>query len=158
MVLGLEAGPAARGDVQPMTNGSLAQSYLIKAQKRLKILPVLLEEEDYSDVVRESQEIVELALKGMLRQAGIEPPKWHDVGKALVEYGGRFPEAVRREIGRLADISAWLRKEREFSFYGDIDFIPTEEYGRDVADRAIEDARFTVSVAEKAIPRQTGRL
>ncbi len=136
-----------------MTNRSLAQSYLIKAQKRLKILTVLLEEEDYSDVVRESQEIVELALKGMLRQAGIEPPKWHDVGKALVEYENRFPAEVRREVRKLAEISAWLRKEREFSFYGDIDFIPTEEYGRDVADRAIEDARFTVGVAGKAIPQ-----
>ncbi len=49
-------------------------------EQRLKILVVLLEEDAYSDVVREAQEIVELALKGMLRQAGIEPPKWHDVG------------------------------------------------------------------------------
>jgi HEPN domain-containing protein len=60
-----------------MTNMDLAQSYLIKARKRLKILGVLLQEEDYSDVVREAQEIVELSLKGMLRSAGIEPPKFH---------------------------------------------------------------------------------
>jgi hypothetical protein len=50
-----------------MTNTSLAQSYLLKASKRLKILPVLLAEAAYSDVIREAQEIVELALKGMLR-------------------------------------------------------------------------------------------
>jgi HEPN domain-containing protein len=42
-----------------------------------------LGEDDYSDVVREAQEIVELALKGMLRQIGIEPPKWHDVGQLI---------------------------------------------------------------------------
>jgi len=42
-----------------MTNGGLAKSYMFKAEKRLKILSVLLEEEDYSDVVREAQEIVE---------------------------------------------------------------------------------------------------
>ena len=53
-----------------MTNGSLAESYLFKASKRLKIPPVLLQEEAYSDVVREAQEVVELALKGMLRQVG----------------------------------------------------------------------------------------
>lgn len=41
----------------------------------MKILPVLLDEAAYSDVVREAQEFVELALKGMLRQVGIEPPK-----------------------------------------------------------------------------------
>jgi HEPN domain-containing protein len=135
-----------------MTNGSLAKSYLIKAIHRLKVLDVLLNEEDYSDVVREAQELVELALKGMLRQAGIEPPKWHDVGKALIEYGERFSEPVRRDIPRLAEISSWLRKEREFSFYGDIDFIPTEEYSRDDARRAMEDARFVVETAGKAIP------
>lgn len=58
-----------------MKNSSLAKSYLNKTQKRLKILKMLLEENDYSDVVREAQEVVELALKGMLRQIGIEPPK-----------------------------------------------------------------------------------
>jgi HEPN domain-containing protein len=135
-----------------MTTISLAKSYLVKATKRLKILPVLLDEEAFSDVVREAQEIVELALKGLLRQAGIEPPKWHDVGQMLLEYRDRFPGAVASEVERLASISAWLRKEREFSFYGDIDFIPTEEYSREDALRAMEDARLVVSVASSVIP------
>jgi HEPN domain-containing protein len=135
-----------------MTSVSLAKSYLLKATKRLKILPVLLDEEAFSDVVRESQEIVDLALKGILRQAGIEPPKWHDVGQMLLEYRDRFPEQISSQVERLALISAWLRKEREFSFYGDIDFIPTEEYSRDDALRAIEDARLVVSLASAAIP------
>lgn len=68
-----------------MTNVSLAQSYLVKARKRLKILAALMDESAYSDVVREAQEIVESALKGMLRQVGVEPPKWHDVGQILKE-------------------------------------------------------------------------
>jgi HEPN domain-containing protein len=72
-----------------VTNVSLAEAYLVKAQKRLKILGVLLAEAAYSDVVREAQELVELALKGMLRQVGIEPPKWHDVGDLL-----RVPRAI----------------------------------------------------------------
>jgi len=50
-----------------LTNDQLAKSYLVKAQKRLRILDVLLEEEDYSDVVREAQEVVELAQKAILR-------------------------------------------------------------------------------------------
>ena len=134
-----------------MTNSSLAQSYLIKARARLKMLNVLLEESAYSDVVREAQEIVELALKGMLRQVGVEPPKWHDVGQVLEEYRLRFPEDVVAQLGRLKEISGWLRKEREFSFYGDIDFIPTEQYSRADALKAIEDARFVVSVAGSVI-------
>lgn len=134
-----------------MTNVSLAQSYLLKAAKRLKILPVLLDESAYSDVVREAQEIVELALKGMLRHVGVEPPKWHDVGGMLKEYRARFPAAVNVEIERLAEISSWLRKEREFSFYGDVDFIPTEEYSQADARRAMADAQFVVSVAQAVI-------
>lgn len=134
-----------------MTNISLAQSYLIKATKRLKILPVLLSEEAYSDVVREAQEIVELALKGMLRQAGIDPPKWHDVGMILDEQKRLFPAGVNKEVPRLIAISKWLRKERELSFYGDIDFIPSEEYVKKDAEKAIRDANFTVRIARKVV-------
>ena len=152
MVLGSQARLQAWRSPRAVTNTSLAQSYLIKAQKRLKILPVLLEEAAYSDVIREAQEIVELALKGMLRHVGIEPPKWHDVGQLLREYRIRFPDPVSARVDRLAEISAWLRKEREFSFYGDIDFIPTEQYHRDDAMRGIEDAEFVVSIASSLIP------
>ncbi|MFZ5909710.1 MAG: HEPN domain-containing protein [Chloroflexota bacterium] len=134
-----------------MNNVTLAQSYLVKAQKRLKILDVLLDESAFSDVMREAQEIVELALKGLLRQVGIEPPKWHDVSSLILEFRGRFPQAADKEAERLAGISSYLRKERELSFYGDIDFIPTEEYSRDDALRAIADARFVVEIAEQVI-------
>ncbi len=135
-----------------MTNKTLAQSYRIKAEKRLKVLEVLMKEEAYSDVIREAQEIVELALKGMLRQIGVEPPKWHDVGSVLREYAGRLPEAVAGDVERLAAISSWLRKEREFSFYGDIDFIPTEEYDANDALKAIHDAEFVCAATAKVIP------
>lgn len=134
-----------------MTNKTLAQSYRIKALKRLKILRVLLNEDAFSDVVREAQEIVELALKGILRQVGVEPPKWHDVGDALIEFSERLPDEVRSHVERMAEISKWLRKEREFAFYGDIDFIPTEEYERNDALRAIGDAEFICEIAQKVI-------
>jgi len=131
---------------------TLAQSYLVKATKRLRILDVLLEEEAFSDVVREAQEIVELALKGMLRQVGIEPPRWHDVGGIILEYRHRFPASVEAQVEQLAAISKWLRREREFAFYGGEDFIPTEEYDRYDAERATADARWVVSVAAQVIP------
>jgi hypothetical protein len=40
-----------------MTNRSLAESYLVKARKRLLVLDLLFREEAYSDVVREAQEL-----------------------------------------------------------------------------------------------------
>jgi hypothetical protein len=47
-----------------------------KAQKRLKALAVLRDEDAHSDAVREARELVELALKGILRAIGVEPPKF----------------------------------------------------------------------------------
>ncbi|MBC7344246.1 MAG: HEPN domain-containing protein [Clostridia bacterium] len=134
-----------------MNTTTLAQSYLLKATKRLKILAVLLQESAYSDVVREAQEIVELALKGILRQVGVDPPKQHDVGYLLLEFKDRLPPEVGRKAAKLAQISKWLRKEREFAFYGDVDFIPTEEYTKEDALRAIKDASFTVQMASVVI-------
>lgn len=134
-----------------MTNKTLAQSYLLKATKRLKVLDVLFQEEAYSDVIREAQELVELAMKGILRQIGIEPPKQHDVGPLLLEFKDRLPVDVAPNAKKLARISKWLRKEREFSFYGDIDFIPTEEYTEEDAKRALTDAAFVLAMARKTI-------
>ena len=134
-----------------MINRTLAESYLLKAVKRLKVLALLLQEEAYSDVVREAQELVELALKGVLRQIGVEPPKQHDIGGLVLDFKSRLPREVAVEAKKLAEISKWLRKEREFSFYGDVDFIPTEEYHREDAERALEDAEFVVKMAKLVI-------
>lgn len=134
-----------------MTNGALAAAYLAKATLRLDVLQMLFDRAGYSDVVREAQEVVELALKGMLRQAGIEAPHWHDVGGVLRDHADRFPTVEAATFDQLAELSAWLRENRELSFYGDVDFIPTEHYTREDASRAIDGARLAVSVAETAI-------
>jgi HEPN domain-containing protein len=134
-----------------VTKSELARAYLEKAGKRRRVLEVLIEEQAWSDVVREAQELVELALKAMLREIGIDPPKWHDVGPVLLEHAQLFPEATRLLLLELARISKWLRKEREFSFYGDIDFIPTEEYSEEDASRAAADALYALDAARRLI-------
>jgi len=134
-----------------VTTDELARSYLAKARVRLKVLDLLMAEEAWSDVVREAQELVELALKGMLRQVGIDPPRWHDVGPVLIDASERFPEAVRAELPIIAEASRWLRKERELAFYGEVDVIPTRAYGRPEAERALDDARRVFVVAERLI-------
>lgn len=72
----------------------------------------------------------------MLRAIGVEPPKYHDVGSLLLEHRDRFQTAISNDLERAADISKRLRRERELAFYGDIDFIPTEEYTEEDARRA----------------------
>jgi HEPN domain-containing protein len=132
-----------------MTNSSLAKSYLKKATVRLGLPSILQKKGAHSDVVREAQETVELA--GMLRQIGVEPPKWHDVGSLLIKYRDRFEPRVTEHLERIAVASDWLRGERELSFYGDEDFIPTEEYDVEHGRRAIAEARFIVQTARWVI-------
>lgn len=136
-----------------MTNTDLARSYIWKAETRIDALEALFKRGNYSDVVREAQETVELALKGMLRAVGVEPPKFHDVGGLVLDHQDRFAEEVSRELTRAAEISKRLRKERELAFYGDIDFIPTEEYTVDDARLALSDAKWIVELAQKAFAK-----
>lgn len=111
-----------------------------------------MNEEDFSDVVREAQEIVELALKGILRQMGIEPPKQHDVGDLLRQYASRLPVALQDMVDGVASDSKWLRKERELTFHGDTDFVPTEEYTLEDATKAQAAAGRAVEMARRLIP------
>lgn len=134
-----------------MTLRDLAKSYLKKARVRLEMLDFLYSREAYSDVIREAQEVVELATKAMLRHKGIEPPKFHDVSFLFVEHREKFSEISEEELKEIGKISKKLRKERELAFYGDIDFIPTEEYSEEDAKSAIDGARFVVGIAERLI-------
>ncbi|AYO32123.1 HEPN domain-containing protein [Biomaibacter acetigenes] len=134
-----------------MKNVTLAESYLEKAKVRLRMIKFLLKEGAYSDVIREAQEAVEPALKGMLRKLGIEPPKQHDVGYLLVEYKSKLPDEVKNKVDDIANISKWLRKESEFSFYGDVDFIPTLEYKKKDGEKALKDLEIVIDAAEKVI-------
>jgi len=135
-----------------MTTRQLARGYLRKCTDRLAAREVLLQREAFSDVVRESQEIVELALKGLLRAVGIDPPKWHDVGDLLIEYAHRLSGLSAEELRALAAASKSLRKEREFSFCGDVDFIPTEEYDREDAALAFDQARRATAALRQLLP------
>ena len=87
----------------------------------------------------------------MLRRCGIDPPKWHDVGGIILEHIERFPQDTHDALRECAKISKALRKERELAFYGDIDFIPTEEYGADDAAKVIDQARFVVDLAGRIV-------
>jgi HEPN domain-containing protein len=136
-----------------MTNPDLTRDYLQRAEKRLKAVALLLHEEAYPDVVRESQEVVELALKAILRRYGLAVPFSHDVSRALSENSARFPEAVRALVPRWCDISKQLRRDRELSFYGSEDVTPSEFYGREDAERAFAMAE---EVVRGAVPLATG--
>lgn len=131
-----------------MRNRELAEDYVRRAAVRLRALDVLFDAESWADVVRESQEAVELALKALLLACGIEPPRIHDVSDVLLAERERLPAALRGDVERLAGISKDLRRDRELAFYGAEDLTPSRFYSRPDAVRALDGARLTIRLVK----------
>jgi HEPN domain-containing protein len=134
-----------------MTNVRLGESYVQRARGRLGFLRQMQAAGLHADVVRESQEIVELALKGLARIAGLDVPKQHDIGKLLAKERDRLPPSVAAELAEIRKISKRLRRERELAFYGDEDFVPSEEYDEEDSRDAIEQAEKIVELVEAGV-------
>ena len=133
-----------------MKADELTRAYLKKAHVRFKALAFYKENESYSDVVREAQELVELLLKAVLRAVGVEVPKIHDVGRTLEKNRHLLSPVLNTRLDEIKKVSKRLRKERELSFYGAEDFIPTEEYDLEDADMAIKDAELVLQTVQSA--------
>ena len=133
-----------------MKNDSLAADYLLRAQGRLKALDTLYGERLWADVVRESQEVVELALKALLRLHGIEVPRVHDVSEVLAANIKRFSPKLQKAIPELSDISQDLRRDRELAFYGSEDVTPNAFYKEKHAASARAQARKVVESCVEA--------
>ena len=129
-----------------MTSDRLARNYLRRARARRRALDTLLEERAFADVVRESQEVVELLLKGALRFVGVDPPKRHDVRDAVLRAMDRFPAESRQELRDLAEAGSKLARERSHAFYGD------EEGMLDASELFnAEDGRRSVAVVDRVL-------
>lgn len=129
-----------------MNNRGLAGDYLRRARVRLAALDVLFASESWADVVRESQEIVELACKGLLRSCGIDPPRVHDVSGILLAERDRLPPGLSCDVESLAEASRQLRRDRELAFYGAEDLTPSDFYSPEDAAAARDKARRAVEV------------
>jgi HEPN domain-containing protein len=128
-----------------MRNRDLAADHVRRAGARLRALDVLHDSHSWADVVRESQEIVELTLQGLLRAYGVEPPRIHDVADVLLAERDRLPVAMAPHIDRLADVSRALRRDRELAFYGAEDLTPSSFYREADAVLARDSARDVVA-------------
>ncbi len=133
-----------------MKSRDLARDYYERAARRLKALDVLHADGGFADVVRESQEVVELALKGLLRRCDVEVPRIHDVSDVLREHADRLPGPVRRHLDALCEASHRLRRDRELAFYGSEDLTPSDFYKESDAEEARERARNVVKVVAAA--------
>src|SRR6056297_684303 len=120
-----------------MHNDSLVDDYLLRARHRLAAVKVLMELESWADVVRESQEIVEITLKALLRACRVEVPRIHDVSAVLEQSRDLLPQPIRKRVDELSEISRSLRRDRELAFYGSEDLTPSEFYKKKDAETAM---------------------
>jgi HEPN domain-containing protein len=124
----------------------LARSYFQKFLVRVEVLPEYQKRKAYSDVICESQEALELFLKALLREMGWSPSFSHDPGKELASLADKVPKEFSPICEELVEWSKKLRRERELSYYGAADFIPTEEYSEKEAANALQ---FLEGVAKR---------
>ena len=134
-----------------MQNDSLVADYLLRARHRLAAVRVLMDLESWADVVRESQEIVEITLKALLRAHRVEVPRIHDVSAVLEQNRDLLSASLRDRIDELSEISRSLRRDRELAFSGSEDLTPSEFYKRKDADTALAQASLVVEVVTGAL-------
>ena len=145
-------------DEAPLFNDALAADDLKRSGHRLKALEVLLQAQSWADVARESQELVEIALKALLRACRIEVPRIHDVSLLLEENMERLPAGIREKVPELVRISRMLRRDRELAFYGSEDLTPSKFYHRDDVESAFASARFVHAEVSWAMGSQAGSM
>lgn len=138
-----------------MRNLDLAHDYLKRARVRLTALDVLYEGQSWADVVREAQELVELALKALLRASGVDAPRVHDLAPVLRSERAMLPAQVAPFIDELATVSRHLRRDRELAFYGAEDLTPGDFYTQADADHALAAARRVVELVTPHVPEPT---
>lgn len=136
---------------QKMQNNSLAKDYIERAKIRIGAVNFLFSKKSWADVVRESQEIVELALKALLRECHIDVPRIHDVSGILNQESNKLPKIIKDQLEKICTISRSLRRDRELAFYGSEDLTPSEFYQEKDAKEALESAVFIVNQVSQVI-------
>ncbi|TFF88024.1 MAG: HEPN domain-containing protein [Promethearchaeota archaeon] len=122
----------------------LAKDFLNQSKIRLETANRVIDQGMYAYSIRQSQEAVELALKGAMRLLGIDFPKWHDISPILIELSDEFPEHFRNEIHNLSEISEKLVSLREPAMYGDenLGLGPSALFSRSDSMEILKDAEY----------------
>ncbi len=131
-----------------MQNKSLIKDYISRAEIRLGAVEYLYSRQAWADVVRESQEIIELALKSLLRDCHIDIPRIHDVSAIITQEKNKFPSMIQTNLEKICDISRNSRRDRELAYYGSEDLTPSEFYQEKDAKQAFTSAKFIVEIVK----------
>ncbi len=134
-----------------MTNRDRADRLIAEASEILQELPVILQRQSWNLALRRAQEVVELALKGLLAEMGVDYPKIHDVAPQLTHAIQARGLSIEEEVlAWLEGISARLSVSRAPAFYFEA------EYGEDEARRAAGEAKQVIAFAVELLRRIRG--
>ena len=144
MVLEVEVSSKMGGGCYNLKMKALAKDYLERARNRILDASSAMSRGAYPEVIRYSQECVELSLKAILRIVGIEYPRVHDVGDVVDLHRDRFPEWLHKHIEKFRYISMDLAQKRGPSLYGieSLGKTPSEIFNEDDAREALDNARY----------------
>ena len=126
-----------------MNNSDLNDRLILEARMIMEEAKRAFDGEAWNLVVRRSQEVVELSLKGLLKLMGVESPKTHDVGDTFAKICTEKRIAI--ESGKLAEIqriSHQLAQDRAPAFYME------KEYTRGQAIQALQSAETVLTEAQ----------
>ncbi|MGQ9631387.1 MAG: HEPN domain-containing protein [bacterium] len=129
-----------------MTNTELMRSYLENAKIKMRLARDLLKEGIYHTCVEFCQESIELSLKALLINFGIDFPKEHNLGR-IIDNALVSKQIALDDRRRIRRISGSLQKKRLLSFYGDDEGRPPDSlFGRDDALQSIDDAEYVMGI------------
>ncbi len=131
-----------------MTNHEQADRLMMEASAILDELPRLLARRAWNLAIRRAQEVIELALKALMIEMGIDYPKVHDVAPlfaATVRARGTWVDEEILEW--LQQASARLARRRGPAFYLETDF------GEQDAEEAAGDATRVMNFGNDLLKR-----
>lgn len=134
-----------------MTSRERADRLIAEASDILHEIPSALQRGSWNLAIRRAQEVVELVLKGLLAEMGVDYPKVHDVAPQLV-YAARTRGLGIEEstLTWLEQVSGWLAVSRAPAFYFEA------EFGEEEARRAFAEAEQVIALAIGLLERLRG--
>ena len=131
-----------------MNNTDLNGRLILEAQMIMEEAKRAFDSQAWNLVVRRSQEVVELSLKGLLKLMGVESPKIHDVGDTFAKICTEKKIAIESEkLTEMQRISRQLARDRAPAFYME------KEYTREQASQALRSAKRVLTEAEELTQR-----
>ena len=127
-----------------MNNTDLNGRLIQEAQMIMEEARRAFDNEAWNLVVRRSQEVVELSLKGLLKLMGVESPKTHDVSDTFAKICREKKIAIESEkLAEMQRISHQLARDRAPAFYME------KEYTQEQASQALQSAETVLTETEE---------